>query len=115
MKVYIELLFLDNLVLNFIILYFSGRFARIPLRFAREMAAAAVGGAYACLMFAVQGIFILCSGKNIGFFFDVFDCVLQKEANKNLFKDGYIFFCQYVGDGRCSLCVSKFIFAEIFY
>jgi stage II sporulation protein GA (sporulation sigma-E factor processing peptidase) len=59
MKVYIELLFLDNLVMNLIILYFSGRLANIKIQWFRLIGGAAIGGAYACLMFTLQGILFL--------------------------------------------------------
>ncbi len=56
MKVYIELLFLDNLVMNLIILYFSGRLANIKTNWFRLAAGAALGGVYACFMFMAQGV-----------------------------------------------------------
>ena len=57
MKVYIEKLFLDNFVVNFVILYFSACFLYRPKKKLRLLAGAAVGGVFSCLLFSVQGVF----------------------------------------------------------
>jgi stage II sporulation protein GA (sporulation sigma-E factor processing peptidase) len=56
MKVYIELLFLDNFALNFILLNLSASLVNVRRNWWRLAGGAAAGGVYACFMFACGGI-----------------------------------------------------------
>ncbi len=56
MKVYIELLFFDNLIMNLIILYFAGRFSNIKTGWLRLLSGAALGAVYALAMFIYGGV-----------------------------------------------------------
>lgn len=56
MKVYIEKLFLDNMVANFIILYFSSCWLRVPKKVSRVILASAIAALAACFVFTIGGI-----------------------------------------------------------
>ena len=52
-KVYIDVLFLVNLIMNYILLWFTGLFAKIELKFWRMALASAVGAIYAAAVFFI--------------------------------------------------------------
>ena len=54
-KVYIELLFLDNTAINFIVLYLASRLVHKKVKLYRVVVAAAVGGVYAVAAFCLWG------------------------------------------------------------
>jgi len=56
MKVYIEKLFLDNMVANFIILYFSSCWLRVPKKISRIILASAIAALAACFVFTIGGV-----------------------------------------------------------
>ena len=56
MKVYIEKLFLDNMVANFIILYFSSCWLRVPKKVSRIIWASAIAALAACFVFTIGGV-----------------------------------------------------------
>lgn len=52
MTIYVELFILDNLLINYYILYLSGRFLRIPMRVPLGLLAALTGAMYGLMQFA---------------------------------------------------------------
>ena len=61
--VYIELVFIDNLLLNFICLLLACVFIKTPKRILRLLAAASIGACYACLVFGETSFFISLAAK----------------------------------------------------
>ena len=54
-KVYIELVFLDNFIVNLLVILLASRLTKTPVRWRRFCAAAALGGAYGCVAVALNG------------------------------------------------------------
>ena len=57
-KVYIELVFLDNFVINLLIIFFASTLTKAKKKWGRFVLAAAVGGVYACAVFGINGFAI---------------------------------------------------------
>lgn len=56
MKVYIELIFIDNFLINLLILLLAARLAATKIRWGRHILAAAVGGIYGCMAVVIDWI-----------------------------------------------------------
>ena len=54
-KVYIELVFLDNFIVNLLIVLLASRLTKTPVRWPRFCAAAALGGVYGCIAVGFSG------------------------------------------------------------
>jgi stage II sporulation protein GA (sporulation sigma-E factor processing peptidase) len=54
-KVYIELVFLDNFIVNLLILLLASRLTKTPVRWRRVCMAAALGGIYGCVAVGLSG------------------------------------------------------------
>ncbi len=54
-KVYIELVFLDNFIVNLLVILLASRLTKTPVRWRRFCAAAALGGVYGCIAVALSG------------------------------------------------------------
>lgn len=54
-KVYIELVFLDNFIVNMLIVLLAARLVRTPFRWRRYAVAAALGGVYGCVAVGLSG------------------------------------------------------------
>lgn len=61
--VYIELVFIDNLLLNFICLLLACVFVKTPKRILRLLAAASIGACYACLVLGRTSFIISLAAK----------------------------------------------------
>ena len=57
-KVYIELVFADNFIVNLLILLLASRLTKTRIRWGRFCAAGALGGAYACVAFGMGDAFL---------------------------------------------------------
>ncbi len=57
-KIYVELVFLDNFIINFLILLLSSLLTRSKIRWGRISISAAIGGIYACAVFGTSGLAI---------------------------------------------------------
>ncbi len=55
-KVYIELVFLDNFIVNLLVILLASRLTKTPVRWRRYGLAAALGGAYGCLALGISGL-----------------------------------------------------------
>ncbi|MDD5018208.1 MAG: sigma-E processing peptidase SpoIIGA, partial [Eubacteriales bacterium] len=62
-KVYIEFVFLDNFMINLLIVLFASRFTKAKVKWARFVCSAAVGGVYACVVFGAEGIAVSAGVK----------------------------------------------------
>ncbi len=54
-KVYVELVFLDNFIVNLLIILLASRLTKTPVRWRRFCLAAALGGVYGCIAVALSG------------------------------------------------------------
>lgn len=62
-KIYVELVFLDNFIVNLLILLFTSLLTRTKRRWGRFAASAAIGGAYACAVFGAEGVAVSAAVK----------------------------------------------------
>ncbi len=54
-KIYLELVFLDNFIINLLIIFCASALTKAKIRLARFILAACAGGVYACMVFLIQG------------------------------------------------------------
>ena len=62
-KVYIELVFLNNFIINLLIALIASRFTKAQVKWGRFALSAGVGGVYACAVFGAKGIAVSIVSK----------------------------------------------------
>ena len=101
-KIYVELVFLDNFIVNLLILLFTSLLTRTKRRWGRFAAAAAIGGAYACAVFGADGIEVSAAAKTAVSFIMCFAAYYAK-GEKGFWKN------------TCAFYIASFVFAGAIY
>ena len=101
-KVYIELVFLDNFIVNLLVVFFSSRITKAKITWGRYVCSAAVGGIYACVVFGTSGFAVSVAVKiavSLGMCFVAF----YRKYTKGFFKN------------VCAFYITSFVFAGAIY
>lgn len=101
-KIYIELVFLDNFIINLLILFLASSLTGSKLRWGRLAASAAIGGIYACAVFGANGPAVSFPAKAAVSAFMCFAAFFAKHE-KNFWKN------------VCAFYITTFIFAGAIY
>ena len=101
-KLYIELVFLDNYLINWLIILFASVLTKTQKKWGRYAIAAAIGGVYACAATAFGGV---VSSFLVKMSVGLLMCVVAYyiRSGKNLFKN------------ICAFYVTTFVFAGAIY
>lgn len=101
-KIYVELVFLDNFIVNLLILFFTSMLTHTKKRWGRFAASAAIGGAYACAVFGMDGFAVSIALKTAVSMLMCFAAYYAK-GEKSFWKN------------TCAFYIASFVFAGAIY
>jgi stage II sporulation protein GA (sporulation sigma-E factor processing peptidase) len=101
-KIYVELVFLDNFIINLLILLFTSLLTGTKKRWGRFAASAAIGGAYACAVFGADGLAVSIVTKTAVSLLMCFTAYYAK-GEKSFWKN------------VCAFYIASFVFAGAMY
>lgn len=101
-KVYIELVFMDNFIVNLLIILLASAFTKAKKKWGRYVLAAVIGGVYACVVFGVTGVFISLMFK-VGISFLMCFVAYYSKGERGFLKS------------TCAFYITSFVFAGAIY